>query len=107
MNDIPCRRCGEVTGAMTRLWRTSPGGRLAPYAAQHRTPCRPARAAALAMGTASRPGPCSGCMRDVIPGDKITSIGGTGVFHLECAPPDAAAPAGRPERARIRRRPAV
>ena len=55
------------------------------------------------MGTASRPGPCAACTRDIVPGDKIARAGETRVFHLECAPPDAAEPVRRPERGRTRR----
>ncbi len=85
-DSIPCRRCGEAGGAMTRLWRTMPGGALAPYAAQHKAPCGPARPETLVMASAIRPGPCAACTRDVIPGDKIARAGETRVFHFECAP---------------------
>jgi hypothetical protein len=102
--DMPCRRCGEITGDMTRLWKPRAGGALEPYAAQHKQPCAPAAPGVLVMGTAARPGPCSACTRDVIPGDRIARAGETRVYHLECAPPEPpqAQPARR-ERARVRR----
>jgi hypothetical protein len=103
-DDLPCRRCGEETGDLTRLWRTAPGGALAPFAAQHRTPCAPARTVALVTGTAARPGPCSACTREIAPGDKIARAGETRVYHFECAP--AEGPPAQPqrrERARERR----
>ncbi len=103
-DDLPCRRCGEITGDLTRPWRTAPGGALAPYAAQHKAPCAPARPGPVVMATAAKPGPCSACTRDVIPGDRIARAGETRVYHLECAP--AETPQAQPqrrERARMRR----
>lgn len=101
---LPCRRCGEITGDLTRLWKPGPGGALAPYAAQHKTPCAPGRPVALVMGTAARPGPCSACTRVIVPGDQIARAGETRVYHFECSP--AEAPQAQPqrrERTRMRR----
>ena len=98
MTDIPCRRCGGTAGDMTKLWKAGPGGALAPYAAQHRAPCaspappppRIRRRDRLNVITASRPGKCAACERDVVPGDKAVNTD-AGLVHLECAPGRAAA----------------
>ena len=103
MTVIPCRRCGEAGGDITRLWKPGPGGALAPYAAQHKAPCAPATTPALVMGTASRPGPCAACTRDIVPGDRTARAGEASVFHYECAPAPDPVPASRPERTRYRR----
>jgi hypothetical protein len=103
-DDLPCRRCGEIAGDLTRLWRPGPGGALAPFAAQHRTPCAAARPAALVIGTAARPGPCSACTREIAPGDKIARADEIRVFHFECAPAESPqAQSQRRERARTHR----
>ena len=94
-DSIPCRRCGQVTADMTRLWRTMPGGALVPYEAVCRPRCAPAPArrapspsapAKRAVVTAFRPGKCAGCTWDIVPGDKIVHLGEAGSLHFECAP---------------------
>ena len=78
------------------MWKPGPGGALAPYAAQHKAPCASASPVALVMATASRPGPCAACTRDVLPGDQIARAGETRVYHYECSP--AEAPQAQPQR---------
>ena len=111
MTGIPCRRCGQAGGDVTLLWRPDRSGRLEPYAAQCRQPCTvpprpetrrpaaPGRPVAPVVVSASRPGKCGACPRDIAPGDKITSLSGSGYVHLECAPPEAPRP-DRRERTR-------
>ncbi len=88
--ELPCRRCGKITADMTRLWRTTPGGALAPYDALCRPRCAPAPAtpAKRAVVTAFRPGKCANCTWDIVPGDKIIHLGEAGSLHFECAPVD-------------------
>jgi len=60
----------------------------------------PARAVTM---TATRPGRCAGCERDVIPGDVLAQAGDRS-FHYECAPAgDLRLQPQRRERARTRR----
>ena len=36
------------------------------------------------MVTAARPGKCAACTWDIIPGNKVVHLGGTGAVHFEC-----------------------
>ena len=93
---LPCRRCGQTADGVVVIYGPDPSGALAPRAAQCRGPCRKTvtrevprprprpRDPGEAL-TAKRPGRCSGCPRDVVPGDRIVEVGPGRFVHFECS----------------------
>jgi hypothetical protein len=97
---LPCRTCGQTGSAVTVLWRADRLGKLAPYAAQCKGPCwKQAAGARVPSGpapvTAIRPGKCSACTWDIVPGDKIVRSGDGLFWHFECAPAESPRPQRR------------
>jgi hypothetical protein len=119
---MPCRRCGKVTENAVVIYGADKAGFLSVRAAQCRGRCAaappppgrgkerecpaadghdgPSRAVTM---TATRPGRCAGCERDVIPGDVLAQAGGHS-FHYECASAGDSRPRRR-ERDRAGRQP--
>jgi hypothetical protein len=101
---LPCRRCHRVTDNPVVIYGADPTGTLAPKPAQCRGPCAPpgkprtTQPDRRSVGTASKPGRCSGCPRDIVPGDRIMRTGEMDYVHLECAPASMAG--GRRQRLR-------
>lgn len=114
MTGVACRRCGRVSEDQTLIYGPDPHGGLTVKAAQCRKPCgQPefpglvqeaaalpgaGREASDGVITARKPGRCSACPRDIIPGDQIVFVGEGQFAHLECAPrptPPAASRQGR------------
>ena len=117
MTGIACRRCGRVTEDQTLIYAPGPHGGLAVKAAQCREPCgqpefpglvreaavprAPVRDGPDGVITARKPGRCSACEWDIVPGDQIVFAGEGQFTHLECSPapaPPAASRQGRPRR---------
>ena len=110
MSDLPCRRCSAVTGNLVLIYGRDEKGALIAKAAQcrgrcqHRQPTGPDKPSPGTVVTAFRPGKCSGCTCDIVPGDKITRDGEGGFFHFECSPAEDPPPrTRRRERATVHR----
>jgi hypothetical protein len=101
---LPCRRCHRATGDPVVIDGADPTGALVPKAAQCRCLCAPpgkpptTQPDRRLVGTARKPGRCSGCPRDIVPGDRIMRTGEMDYVHLECAPASMAG--GRRQRSR-------
>lgn len=107
---MPCRRCNQVPadGAVIVIYGRDEVGALVPKQVQHRNRCpdsnpgRPDRPSPGTVVTAYRPGKCSGCTWDIVPGDKITRDSEGGFYHFECSPAEDPPPrTRRRERARL------
>ena len=92
---LPCRKCGQITANPVIIYGRDRTGTLVPRAAQCRGRCgtapvrrepRPARPARRLVVTAIRPGKCSTCTWDIVPGDQIMHLGDSRFVHFECAP---------------------
>jgi hypothetical protein len=89
---LPCRRCHRVTDDPVVIYGADPTGALVPKAAQCRGLCAPpgkprtTQPDRRSVGIARKPGRCSGCPRDIVPGDRIMRTGEMDYVHLECAP---------------------
>ncbi len=92
-HSLPCSRCGQVTRDAVIIYGPDQVGALVAKAAPCRGRCdknapdrRDSGARAVTM-TASRPGRCAACERDIILGDVLARAPGQS-FHYECAPPE-------------------
>lgn len=102
---LPCRKCKRVSGDATVIYGRDRTGALVPKAAQCKNRCPRAPQVPVPSGpaavTAIRPGKCSACTWDIVPGDKIIRGGDGRFWHTECSPAESPPP---PRKDRDRRR---